>query len=545
MSISLAVDQNPRRRIFELETLYEIGRECASLESIDDMLRVLLSMVMGAYGSVQGLVFVGTSSGEIEALVARGAATRDDGVACLQDCARHYLAGTRSPADLARRAGMEVWLPLRLDNVAHGALVLGTRLCGESYSESDRALLSQIVANSCLHLRNARLRGQLQVAADALERRVRALAFSNEMAIAASRISSLPRFHQFLLDRLVDAARAEAGVLAIADAERRWTVVARHNLSAVVGDPTADAIAASVETPGGRHASPGNEHVVVLGVGPRTYGAAWLTRRRDADPFDVDDRALLGQIGAQAGLILENVELFERFLHDQQQQFRMRGALEQYVAPSVVDRMLSSGSAQDLRSARTNVTVLMADMRGSTELANGFEPETVLDVMDEYFSGMIEILFQYEGTIDRIEGDAIVALFGAPEQRADDAVRAVRAGMALEQAFGSIAREWRARMTVPPGLGLGVGIATGEVVAANIGTGRHLHYTTTGPTINLASRLAAKAPAGCLLLDAPTWRQVSAALDLDTSRRPRKPRYLRAKGFASLIPAYRLTGPWR
>jgi class 3 adenylate cyclase len=81
-------------------------------------------------------------------------------------------------------------------------------------------------------------------------------------------------------------------------------------------------------------------------------------------------------------------------------------------------------------------------------------------------------------------------------------------------------------------------------VAANIGTGRHLHYTTTGPTINLASRLAAKAPAGYLLVDAPTWQQASAALGLDTQRRPRKPRYLRAKGFASLIPAYRLTGSW-
>ena len=544
MHLSLAVDQHPRQRLFELETLYEIGRECASLDSIEDMLRVLLSMVMGTYGSVQGIVFVGSSSGELEAFVARGDASRDESVAAMRNCARHYLAGTCSPAEVAQRAGMAVWLPLRLDDDAHGALALGERLSGAPYSARDRVLLSQILANSCSHLRSARLRGQLQVAADALERRVRALAFSNEMALAASRVTSLPRFHQFFLDRLVDAARADAATLALADAEGGWSIAARHGCSADLGAPTADALAASVDTPGESNGRSGNEHVLVLGVGTRTYGAAWLARCRDGDQFDDDDRALLGQIGAQAGLIFENMDLFERFLRDQQQQFRLRGALEQYVAPSVVDRMLSSGSVQEVRSIRTHVTVLMADMRGSTELTTGLEPEAVLDVMDEYFSEMIEILFRYEGTIDRIEGDAIVALFGAPEQRADDAVRAVRAGMALEQAFGSIACAWRARLAVPPGLGLGVGIATGEVVAANIGTGRHLHYTTTGPTINLASRLAAKAPAGYLLLDAPTWRQASAALRLDTQRRPRKPRYVRAKGFASLIPAYRLTGPW-
>jgi adenylate cyclase len=112
----------------------------------------------------------------------------------------------------------------------------------------------------------------------------------------------------------------------------------------------------------------------------------------------------------------------------------------------------------------------------------------------------------------------------------------VRAALAMHSAFASLLASWRERQSFSDAVGMGVGVATGEVLAANIGSAKRLHYTTTGPAINLAARLADRAPAGTLQLDERTWRLAREAAGL----RPQRPRRMRAKGFPTLLPVYRV-----
>jgi adenylate cyclase len=189
---------------------------------------------------------------------------------------------------------------------------------------------------------------------------------------------------------------------------------------------------------------------------------------------------------------------------------------------------------------RLPVSVLMVDIRGSTRLINQVEPEFMVGLLNDYLGRMTDILFAYEGTIDKFEGDALLGFFGAPEAHADDAARAVRAAVEMHVAFADLVRAWTPRHPHCAPLGLGIGIATGEVVVGNIGSAKRLEHTIIGPPVNLAARLTARAPAGAMHLDAPTWAAAADAVDFSLCSRPGRARYIRAKGFRDPVRVYRL-----
>jgi class 3 adenylate cyclase len=134
-------------------------------------------------------------------------------------------------------------------------------------------------------------------------------------------------------------------------------------------------------------------------------------------------------------------------------------------------------------------------MRGSTELINHVEPEVMVRLLNQYLGQMTDVLFHYEGTIDKFAGDAVLGFFGAPEGHADDPLRAVCAAAAMQRAFAGLLLDWRRRYpTLPGSLGIGIGIATGDVVVGNIGSAKRLEHTVIGPAVNLAARLSTTAP---------------------------------------------------
>ena len=524
------------RRLFQLETLYEIGRECVGLQTMPDVLRVILSMVMGAFGVERGIAFAGEASGHLEALHARGLPDRGRGSA--EVLARTYLLTEGGGAWLTT-AGLDVCLPFRLDGSTYGAIALGPRLTRLPYSDEDRALLATIVANAAPYLQKVNLLQALRVAADDLGRKVQALAVVNEIALGIATRPSARRLHRFLLERVASALRAAQGALAL-QSDGDWSLVARH-AEEPNGPTTADAEVlarlAAAESP-----PVSAEHDVLAPVhyGAELVGALWLRRDPDDPPFDADDRSLLAALANQAAVILENSRLLDSYLVQQQEQFRLRGMLEQYLAPSVAERLIAGETRPALEGTRLPVTVLMVDMRGSTELINHVEPEVMVHLLNQYLGAMIDALFHYEGTIDKFAGDAVLGFFGAPEGHPDDPWRAVRAGAMMLRAFDALLAEWRRQYALPAALGVGVGIASGDVVVGNIGSAKRLEHTVIGSTVNLAARLAAKAPAATLLMDDATWRAVAAPLGLAPPARARRPRYMRAKGFAALVPVYRL-----
>jgi class 3 adenylate cyclase len=179
--------------------------------------------------------------------------------------------------------------------------------------------------------------------------------------------------------------------------------------------------------------------------------------------------------------------------------------LQRYFSPSVVEYLTEQGSGTTDDVQKMHVTVLFTDIRGFTPMSARLEPTEVVEFLNAYFEVMIETIYRERGTVLKLIGDAVMAVFGAPGAASDDTARALRAGCALQDEFKRLEAEWRARGKEPP-MGIGVGINRGEVIVGNIGSPRHLDYTVIGDTVNVASRLTSVARPGQVLVSADTIR---------------------------------------
>ena len=132
-------------------------------------------------------------------------------------------------------------------------------------------------------------------------------------------------------------------------------------------------------------------------------------------------------------------------------------------------------------------SVLFADIRGFTTMSENLSPRDVVNMLNEIFTELFEAVAQHDGVLDKYIGDAVMAVFGAPLSRGEDAINAVRAALKMQEMIASINLHRLARGE--PGVRLGVGVATGEVVAGTIGSPKRMDYTVIGDSVNLAARL--------------------------------------------------------
>ena len=166
-----------------------------------------------------------------------------------------------------------------------------------------------------------------------------------------------------------------------------------------------------------------------------------------------------------------------------------------YVAPEVVAHIMSDGQNALLSGVRLPVTVLFADIRNFTRLADTLPAERVVALLDEYFDAMTAAALAHGAMIDKLIGDAIMLVFGVPRGRGDEAQRALATAAAMQGAFAALVRPWHRSLPARLRLGLAVGCASGEVVLANVGSAARMDYTVIGTPVNLAARLTAAARA--------------------------------------------------
>jgi class 3 adenylate cyclase/HAMP domain-containing protein len=165
--------------------------------------------------------------------------------------------------------------------------------------------------------------------------------------------------------------------------------------------------------------------------------------------------------------------------------------LERFLAPQVAQLIASSDSPEGLlTSQRREVTVVFCDLRGFTAFTEATEPEEAMNVLREYHAALGQLIFKYEGTLDKYAGDGVMILFNAPIQFEDHTRRAVKMAVEMRDTIGPLTERWRNR---GHSLGFGVGIALGYATLGQVGFEQRLEYAAIGSVTNLASRLCGEA----------------------------------------------------
>jgi len=176
-----------------------------------------------------------------------------------------------------------------------------------------------------------------------------------------------------------------------------------------------------------------------------------------------------------------------RYYTEQSDKLRIKNAFQHYVTASVVNEILKDPAKLNLHGEERCLSLFFSDIEGFTTLSEGLSPMIVVNLLNEYLTEMTDIIFKYDGLLDKYEGDAIMAVFGAPVDQADHAIRSCRCTLDSQKALAKMRDHWRAEGK--PELFIRIGINTGVVVVGNMGSRMRFDYTCIGDNVNLAARL--------------------------------------------------------
>ena len=257
----------------------------------------------------------------------------------------------------------------------------------------------------------------------------------------------------------------------------------------------------------------------------RLFGILYVDNLEKASAFTQEELNVFALVAAQAGAAIDNATAHKKIA----QQSLQRSALERFLSPEVAEMVVAN---PDIRLGGVNqeVTVLFADIRDFTPMSENLEPSRVVEILNEYFTRVTDVIFDNGGTLDKYIGDAVMAVFGAPISKGKDAANAVNSAIQIQRLLIELNRDAAARKW--PELRVGIGINTGNAVAGNIGSPRRLDYTVVGDTVNTAQRLMANATGGQILIAESTASKLGRSFDLE--RLPE----MKVKGRSEAVPVF-------
>lgn len=229
-------------------------------------------------------------------------------------------------------------------------------------------------------------------------------------------------------------------------------------------------------------------------------GVLYVDNLSMADVYLDEDLEFLTCLANQAAIAIENSRLYKKM----QAEAVMRDKLERFFPAAVSRKLREEGN---LEIVETEVTALFADISNFTKMSAQMEPRQVIEMLNEYFQVMVEeIVFPYEGTLEKYIGDALLAVWGAPYQKPNDVERAVKAAIQMQWAVYRLNRDWLRRGRRP--IQIHIGLNTGKVAAGNIGSDKLIQYATIGDTTNITSRICSFAKSGEILIAQSTFTQL-------------------------------------
>ena len=193
---------------------------------------------------------------------------------------------------------------------------------------------------------------------------------------------------------------------------------------------------------------------------------------------------------------------------------KLKNTFKRYVSKQVVDEILDDETKLNLGGEEREITVLFSDIRGFTSMAENMNPEEVVSTLNEHFKEMIEIVFKYNGTLDKIVGDQLMIVFGAPISNKDDTTRAINTALDMQSKVKAI-NKTRVKKGAEP-VFIGIGVNKGLAVSGNIGSDERMDYTIIGDTVNLGARLCSVAKPGEILISKSVYNGIKTDFECRT-----------------------------
>lgn len=245
-------------------------------------------------------------------------------------------------------------------------------------------------------------------------------------------------------------------------------------------------------------------------------GAVMLAYLVTAFVLFANERYILPTIAPLAMLFLGVIlPTLEQAVSQEQEKRRVRNLFSRFISPEMVDQMMKT---QDLNSVnkRADLTIIFTDIRGFTTLSEKLTPEGVVSLLNPYLEAMSQVIYKHGGTVDKYEGDAIIAFFGEPVPYKDHAARALRASLDMRKSLAELRDKWT-KEGRPSQIEMGVGINSGEVFVGLLGSAQRINYTVIGDNANLAARLQdlTKTYAWPILISESTYQQVKDEFDCE------------------------------
>lgn len=220
--------------------------------------------------------------------------------------------------------------------------------------------------------------------------------------------------------------------------------------------------------------------------------------------YTSQDLKLFTAMVTQASGAIENALLHENKLREE----RIKNNLERYLSPQVAQAVIGAKGEVSLTTSKRKIAMLFSDIRNFTTKCEELEPEQLVAYLNEYFTQMVDVIFNHQGTVNKFVGDMIVAMFGAPTEIVDREYCAIAAAISMQQRIKNLPNEW-----IRDNFITGIGISSGEVIVGNIGSPQHMDYTAIGDEMNIASRLQGMAKGGQILVTRSVYEATQASFE--------------------------------
>lgn len=385
-----------------------------------------------------------------------------------------------------------------------------------------------------------------------LRRDYERLRLASEVARAVGNELDLDKLLQKVIDKALELLPADRGVILLMDEngqpvprvakqKRGGTVeeiaISNSILNEVIREK--QAVLSSDATLDSRFV--GAHSIIMQGIrstmcvpllhGTELLGIMHLDSLIATNAFSEKDLRLFSGIANQAAVAIQNAQLAKKIEFEA----RTRAQFQRFFSPGMVQQMVEGKLKLDGVGETRQVTVLFVDIRGFTAMTENSDAHEIVGLLNEYFEIMVEVLFRFDGTLDKYVGDEIMAVFGVPVAQEDGAIKAVNCALEMMRALDEFNETRRAENLQP--VFAGVGINTGDVVFGAIGSSKTLQYTVIGDAVNTTARLCSLAKPGEIIISQNTMDQVQGFVE--AIKMPK----VKVKGKQEELTIYRVLGP--